>query len=103
MQKTTLKPWISQPFGAIQQTRSPQGPCRPSVSRLVGAFDASVDENPDVSLLWALQRGDEATAMELLNSALALWENHQDSSSILVGGLEHFLFSHILGIIIPID
>ena len=23
--------------------------------------------------------------------------------SILVGGLEHFLFSHILGIIIPID
>ena len=27
----------------------------------------------------------------------------QWSFSILVGGLEHFLFSHILGIIIPID
>ena len=25
------------------------------------------------------------------------------SSEILVGGLEHLLFSHILGIIIPID
>ena len=26
-----------------------------------------------------------------------------NTRSILVGGLEHFLFSHILGIIIPID
>ena len=28
-----------------------------------------------------------------------LWEHHR----ILVGGLEHFLFFHILGIILPTD
>ena len=29
--------------------------------------------------------------------------SHSGNGYILVGGLEHFLFSHILGIIIPID
>ena len=69
MQKNTLKPWISQSFGVTQ------GPCRSSVSRL-GAFSASVDEkNPD-ELLWALQRGDEALAMELLKSAQLSMGSH---------------------------
>ena len=37
---------------------------------------------------------------------LISWDIHGDRldiSYILVGGLEHFLFSHILGRIIPID
>ena len=31
------------------------------------------------------------------------WQVFQHIQDILVGGLEHFLFSHILGIIVPID
>jgi hypothetical protein len=49
VQKNTLKPWISQSFGVTQ--------------------------GPD-ELLWALQRGDEALAIELLKSAQLSMGSH---------------------------
>ena len=40
---------------------------------------------------------------DFLQPALRLITGGISRVYILVGGLEHFLFSHILGIIIPID
>ena len=47
--------------------------------------------------------GCRASTLPLWRCFLIFAEAHCMDQPLLVGGLEHFLFSHILGIIIPTD
>ena len=44
-----------------------------------------------------------STELQVFHSSIYALGLRKTNTEKLVGGLEHFLFSHILGIIIPID